>query len=633
MRKLLVFLLVFAAMRMYSQDNAVKWIASLRQSHGESFTIILKAEIDQGWWIYDDNLKAELAAPQIIFESGNIAPEGKPTTESKSVIITDPVFGPGIRIYKTGLVFEQKIRLTGNASAILLRIESFASDGKTFLPFNSEIKINTPGRPVIIEDLKIPSFNIEQPLAACGDTQNNAVGKGLLTILLIGFGGGLIALLTPCVFPMIPVTVSYFSSKSNSKQQAMQNGILYGAYIFIIYLLASVPFHLLNLDPQLFNTISTNAWVNVFFFIVFIFFALSFFGLLEIRLPSSIANNTGNKGGIFFMALTLAVVSFSCTGPILGSLLVGSLSSNGGAWQLTAGMGGFGLALALPFALFAIFPHWLKTLPKSGSWMETVKKSLAFVELALAIKFLSNADLVEHWGILKREVFIGLWILIALSLSFYLLGIFDKKRWLVNGLQTADNLKKTKLSAPRIGFGVLCLLFALYLIPGISQSKYANLKFLSGFPPPLSYSVYGKNNSKDKGLAPDVINDYQKALQLAKKENKVLLIDFTGWACVNCRKMEELVWTKSSIQELIKNNCILVSLYVDDRKKLPDGETVGEKWAAFQAENFKVAAQPLYVLLSPDEKLLNHPAGYTPDENKYKDWLECGINAINKKKQ
>jgi thiol:disulfide interchange protein DsbD len=332
------------------------------------------------------------------------------------------------------------------------------------------------------------------------------------------------------------------------------------------------------------------------------------------------------------MALTLVIVSFSCTGPILGTLLVGSLSEQGNAWQLTIGMGAFGLALALPFALFALFPQALKSLPKSGGWLDKVKKSLAFVELALAVKFLSNADLVEHWGILKREVFIGLWILIAAGLSAYLFGLFPQKQ------RTLTVVGPRRLVTPGFVFATLVLVFALYLIPGLTASKMANLKLLSGFAPPLNYSVY----KKDKGASvePQFVNDYEKARELSQQTGKPLLIDFTGWACVNCRKMEEQVWTRPPIESLINEKFILVSLYVDDREKLPADQqfsmedkeivTVGEKWAAFQNLNFKSASQPMYVALGPDGELLNHPVGFKkPDE--YRKWLECALDASGQK--
>jgi thiol:disulfide interchange protein len=461
---------------------------------------------------------------------------------------------------------------------------------------------------------------------------------------LLGFLGGLIALLTPCVFPMIPVTVSFFTKRAKSRKQAIRNGALYGFFIFLIYVLASVPFHVLgNVQPEIFNNISTNAWLNILFFIIFIFFAISFFGFFELTLPSGIASKAdaksglGSIGGIFFMALTLAIVSFSCTGPILGSLLVGSLS--GGAWPLTAGLAGFGLALALPFALFAIFPEWLQSLPKSGGWLDTVKKVLAFIELALAFKFLSNADLVMHWGILKREVFIGIWILISAGLTLYLFGL----------LLLPHDYKGMKIGTGRKVLGVIALLFTVYLIPGVTTTKYANLQLLSGFPPPFSYSIYGKDNVHGKGLEANVVNDYAKALQLSKEQHKPILIDFTGWACVNCRKMEENVWTKPEVGDYIRENFILVSLYVDDRANLPaearimnyktsngdmkDIITAGDKWATFQTENFNQTTQPLYVILNNGEQLMNHPVGYTPDVTEYRNWLECGKKAFDKSSQ
>ncbi|NCU06346.1 MAG: cytochrome C biogenesis protein, partial [Chitinophagaceae bacterium] len=527
-------------------------------------------------------------------------------------------------------------------------VKANAGNQAEFLPIEETIQLKLRDQTANGSSLELRHIDLANPIDNCGD--NGTASKGLLQLFFLGFVGGLIALLTPCVFPMIPVTVSFFTSpptplhveRGGKRIKGLRNALLYGLFIFLIYLAASVPFHLLgNINPEIFNSISTNAWVNVFFFVLFIFFALSFFGLFEIRMPSALTNVAGSKGGlgsmggIFFLALTLATVSFSCTGPILGSLLVGSLSSQGGAWQLSSGMAGFGAALALPFALFAMFPQWLKRLPKSGGWMDTVKKILAFVELALSIKFLSNADLVEHWGLLKREVFIGLWVVIAMALSIYLF---------YTGLQ----LLKTKLNTARVWMvtGSLCLCFAIYLMPGLSNSKHARLTLLSGFPPPLTYSIYGnKHAALERGVEADVVNDYKKALELSKQTGKPLLIDFTGWACVNCRKMEELVWTEPFLMQYMKENFILVSLYVDDRKQLPvdermlvqlaDGtekeiKTVGERWSLFQSKNFKQVTQPLYVILSPDEQLLNRPKGYTADAGEYKKWLECGVEASRK---
>ena len=471
---------------------------------------------------------------------------------------------------------------------------------------------------------------------ACGETQAGADATAW-SVFLLGFLGGLIALITPCVFPMIPVTVSFFTKRSKTKKEGIQNGILYGLSILLIYVLASVPFHIIgNVQPEIFNSISTNATLNIIFFIIFIFFSISFFGYFEISLPSGIANKAdaksglGSLGGIFFMAITLAIVSFSCTGPILGTLLVGSLQ--GGAWALTQGMAGFGLALALPFTLFAIFPGWLQSIPKSGGWLDTVKKILAFVELALAFKFLSNADLVQHWGILKREVFLGIWTLVALGLTAYLFG------W----LRLPHDVKGAKIAPTRKVLGVISLVFAIYVAQGIPVNRASSLQLLSGFPPPASYSLYESTNSATKGLHAQVVNDYSKAMEMAKAAKKPLLIDFTGWACVNCRKMEENVWVDPAVKSYIEENFILVSLYVDDRANLPiekrftytnaagqskDIKTQGDLWATFQSENFKQVTQPLYVVVSPDQTLLSNPVGYTPNIQQYLEWLQCSVKA------
>ena len=345
------------------------------------------------------------------------------------------------------------------------------------------------------------------------------------------------------------------------------------------------------------------------------------------------ATSVGGIIGIFFMALTLAIVSFSCTGPILGSLLGGSLTADGGAMLLSFGMGGFGLALALPFALFALFPNWLNSLPKSGGWLNTVKVVLGFIELGLAFKFLSNADLVQHWGILKREVFIGIWIIVGIGLTLYLFGI----------LRFPHDGPKKKLKRSRLIIGLISLVFTVYLIPGLTNTSYANLKLLSGFPPPLFYSVYPKDTNGPLGLK--AYKDFEKGVQAAKKQGKPILLDFTGWACVNCRKMEEQVWSVPEVYESIKDDYILISLYVDDRQNLPENEqfnfkrengsvkkirTIGDKWATFQTLNFKNNSQPFYVLLNSDLELLNSPVAYEPNAKAYFNWLQKGLQNFKK---
>ncbi len=388
------------------------------------------------------------------------------------------------------------------------------------------------------------------------------------------------------------------------------------------------------MNPELLNTISTNVPLNLVFFGVFVFFAFSFFGYYELTLPSSwgSASDEGSNRqgllGIFFMALTLAIVSFSCTGPILGSLLAGSLTAEGGAMQLTAGMTGFGVALALPFALFALFPNALNALPKSGGWMTTVKVVLGFLELALALKFLSNADLVSHWGLLKRETFIGIWTLLAFGLTLYLFGIYR-----------FPHDSKGPLSKARYALAGLSLLLTSYLFVGLI-SKENKLKLLSGFPPPAFYSIYTTENDCPLGL--NCFKNFEQGLASARLQNKPILLDFTGWACVNCRKVEENVWSQPNIYQILNEEVVLISLYVDDRSPLPNDQnfrfqypdgrvrtinTIGEQWATFQSLNFNSASQPYYVLMETDGTLLNRPIQYT-DATTYYQWLKEGLEGI-----
>ena len=625
-------------------DSLLHWQTQARKISKGLYELTARTTIPSDWYVYGSNPTVEGLEPiKFVPAYENAKMPGAIIFGGTPESINDAVFKK-VNVYKTSIEIRQQVQIDGFIPAALKgTITAYLGKTGEFIASEQPFEVILEGGVAASEEftrIKLSSIDLDHPLQDCGK-KNDLVSNGLLSIFFLGFLGGLIALLTPCVFPMIPVTVSFFTKRAESRKQAISNGVLYGFFIFLIYLLASVPFHILgNVRPEIFNNISTNSTLNVIFFIIFIFFAISFFGYFEITLPSNIASKADSKSGlgsvfgIFFMALTLAIVSFSCTGPILGSLLVGSLS--GGAWQLSAGLAGFGLALALPFALFAIFPNWLQSLPKSGGWLDTVKKVLAFLELALAFKFLSNADLVQHWGLLKREVFIGVWILIGSGLTLYLFGV----------LRLPHDYKGMKISSGRKLMGVLALLFTLYLVPGVTQTKYANLQLLSGFPPPFSYSIYGKENVRGKGLEANVINDYAKALQMAKDQNKPLLIDFTGWACVNCRKMEENVWTQPEVYNYIKENYILVSLYVDDRQNLPaeqrimnyktkDGNskdlvTIGDKWATFQAENFNQTTQPLYVILDTKERLLNNPVGYTPDAHEYFKWLQCGKGAFGK---
>lgn len=655
MKKVLFFVLVITSFisQTSAQDflDPVSWEVSLEKHTDDLYTITMEAVLEEKWHLYSqvapEMSEDEIGPISTEFSYNNSATSfvlvGE-TTEPKVAPVYDPIFEMDIIFFDNYAAFTQQIKVINQENLeIEVAIYYSVCDDKQCLPPESKIfkigladtSASAQVADITQDDLdKSAQLSISLKGTEKYETQDQE-SKSFLTIFFLGFIGGLIALLTPCVFPMIPLTVSFFTKSAKNRKLGMRNAILYGFFIFGIYVLLSLPFHLLDsLDPEILNNISTNVALNVIFFIIFIAFAFSFFGYYEITLPQSWSNKMDDKAnsiggiiGIFFMALTLAIVSFSCTGPILGSLLGGSLSSDGGAMQLSMGMGGFGLALALPFALFALFPNWLDTLPKSGGWLNTVKVVLGFVELALAFKFLSNADLVEHWGLLKREVFIAIWVLCSLGLALYLFGFISFPH---------DGPKKKKLPLGNVIVGVASICFFLYLLPGLSNTKYSNLKLLSGFPPPMFYSLYDKEDLGITGF-----KDFYEGLAEAKKTNKPIMIDFTGWACVNCRKMEEQVWTRDDIYSVITQDYILVSLYVDDRKKLDDNatfnfqkptggtkaiNTVGDKWATFQTVNFKNNSQPYYILIDTDFTLLNKPLGYTPDPDAYLEWLREGLD-------
>ncbi len=636
----LLTLLVLSSV-VFAQDVTVNWTFSSKKLDSAKYEITASGNIPQGWYLFFKDSAQGLDPAIFNLDYEKLEKQGAIVYNGTAQQVNDQNFGKQT-VYSGAIELKQIVNFSGAIlPSVSGSLDYSLGKGDQFLSNNAPFVLQFEGATVKTKnDILIPSIDLAHPLAPCGDA--TIQNESLWMIFFLGFIGGLIGLLTPCVFPMIPVTVSFFTKRSGSRGKGLKNAVLYGFFIFLIYILASVPFHLFGVQPEILNNISTNAPLNVFFFAIFILFAISFFGYFEITLPGGLANkadskaNIGSLGGIFFMALTLVIVSFSCTGVILGTLLVGSLTQ--GPWPVTVGFAGFGLALALPFALFAIFPQWLAKLPKSGGWLDTVKKFLAFLELGLALKFLSNADLVMHWGILKREVFIGIWILISIGLALFLFGYLR--------LPHDDRSQKPGLIRKLIG--CFAILFTLYLIPGLTKTKYANLKWLSGFPPPLSYSIYGKENVNNKGLHPNVLNDYAAALDIARKQNKPILIDFTGWACVNCRKMEENVWTVPEVHDYIKENFILVSLYVDDRENLPvdqripayktkDGatkniKTIGDKWSTFQAENFNQVTQPLYVVVDTKERLATHPVGYTPDWKEYLEWLKCGRETFNKAK-
>lgn len=628
-------------------QEPVTWSTSFEKVSDTEYDLIIVADIEREWHVYSQHTADGGALPIVISkenEKDGFKLVGK-AIESDTIKKYSDIFEVYESYFDDSAVLKQRIVLTDtNITSVTINLEGqvckevcLQIDETFTFTLKGEAKKATTF--IVDEKSKRLTNQLQLELKNTALLKTNSDGSSneggnLFSIFVLGFIGGLLALLTPCVFPMIPLTVSFFTKQSQNKRKGVSNAILYGVFIVVIYILLSLPFHFLDsLDPEILNTISTNVWLNIFFFAVLVFFAGSFFGYYEIALPSSwgnkmdTASGAGGLIGIFFMALTLAIVSFSCTGPILGSLLAGSLTSDGGAMQLTSGMSGFGLALALPFALFALFPSWLNSLPKSGGWLNTTKVVLGFLELALAFKFLSNADLVEHWGLLKREIFVGIWIVIFIGLALYL---FAK-------IKFPHDSPIKKLGFSRVSFGIVVIAFVVYLIPGTMKNPTWNLSLLSGFPPPQFYSVYEKDTDCPLGL--NCFKDFDEGLQYAKENNKPILLDFTGWACVNCRKMEETVWIENDIFTIIHKEYVLISLYVDDRKELPKElqfdfirsngnrkkiETVGDKWATFQAINFKTASQPYYVLMSPDLEILHSAQQYT-DRDTYYTWLKEGL--------
>lgn len=640
MRYFILFFICFLSLTSFAQNTGqAGWEFSSKKTGDKEYEITAKGKLKDGWRLYGANNKIDGLEPlRFAFTDSSIIPNGNISVTGAAKKINDVLLGTTAEVFEGNVELIQKIKFTGDVPAKLKAtlIYNIAKD-EEFIPVTDEkADVSLEGGVASTTRIKIESIDIKNPAAPCGD--DDTEGKSLAGIFLLGLIGGFIALLTPCVFPLIPLTVSFFTKRSPDKKKGITNAMFYGFFIFLIYILLSLPFHLLDqANPEILNNISTNIWLNIAFFIIFIVFAISFFGYFEIGLPPSLASNidsksgVGNWGGIFFMALTLAIVSFSCTGPILGSLLAGALTNNGGAIQLTFGMAGFGLGLALPFALFALFPQWLHSLPKSGGWLTTVKVVLGFLELAMAIKFLSNADLVSQWGIVKREIFIGSWIIIGLAIVLYLFGV----------IRFPHDSPVNKINKSRAAFIILFAAATLYILPGITNTKWANLRLISGFPPPLCYSLYKHPVNCEKGIEP--LRDYDEALRIAKAENKPILIDFTGWACVNCRRMEEKIWVDPDVKAKMKNDFVVVSLYVDERQTLPAAKqleyktktgaaksiiTVGDKWATFQSENFNAVSQPQYAIISTNEKALTKTKGYTPNPVEFNKWLQCGLEAF-----
>ena len=670
MKKLLFIIpLMFIGVFVNAQIlDPVIWEFSQTKISESEVELQFKASIEDHWHLYSQFTgqfygdEGPIPTSFVFKESENFEKLGE-TLEEIPMEVFDPIFEMDLKYFEGLATFSQKIKtLNSNPFIIEGEINFMSCDQAQCIfpmPVPFSFHINSDGsiiaekveEEITIEEIentqkyKDELVELNNPSADCGEKKSEE--NSLWAIFILGLLGGLIALITPCVFPMIPLTVSFFTK--GEKGKGMFNAIMYGFFIMLIYFLLSIPFHIMpNIDPEILNQISTNSWLNLFFFAIFIAFALSFFGYYDLALPSKWGNkadsssNIGGLIGIFFMALTLAIVSFSCTGPILGSLLAGTLGGDVStvfilgmefkmvATKLTAGMTGFGLALGFPFALFALFPKLLDALPQSGGWLNSVKVVLGFLEVALAIKFLSNADMVEQWGLIKRETFFVLWFIIGALTVLYLIG----------KIQFPHDSKLTKISKMRYGFILSFLFFTIYLIPGMfgSHLNWWEHEALSGFPPPLSYSYTYQQEEKE------VFFDYWEAIEYAEKEEKAVFIDFTGWACVNCRKMEEHVFPE--VEDLL-GEFVLCQLYVDEQTLLDNIEivivptsdggtkkktltTVGNKWSTLQAVTYASSSQPYYVLYSPKNGLLTNPIGYTPDVSEFQKWLKCGLTEFNK---
>jgi thiol:disulfide interchange protein len=645
--------------------NPVKFTTRTEKLSDNEFNLIINGDIEEGWHVYSQFTPNDGPLPIIITfkdQKGNYELVGK-AKESPYKKVFNDVFEVEEYYFEKKVTVTQKVKVTNpKVKKIKLNFEyqvckeACINDNKDFVFDIPEIKVveNLEDSVSTTDSTKVDTTSLEDvkftPVATTENQKAEPVKdeeKGFWKIFLLSFFGGLLATFTPCVFPMIPMTVSFFLKQSGSKSKGKFNALFYGLCIVLICLFFTLPFHLLEgVNRDIFSEISTNVYLNIFFFIIFVTFAISFFGAFEITMPSKLSNkvdNASNSGGllgIFFMALTLIIVSFSCIGPALGFVFGTSLNSDGGASILSMAMLGFGLGLALPFMFFALAPSLLGNLPKSGGWLNTVKVVFGFIELALAFKFLSNADIGMDLHIIEREIFIAIWIAIFGALAMYLFG----------KITLPHDSPLNHISVGRALLGVVTLAFTIYLIPGLWG---APLKLISAFPPPMTYSespqgfgnkgVATATNELPKGAVYTVHNlvsfeNYEKGLAYAKEINKPVLIDFTGKQCVNCRLMENNVWSDEKVLSILKNDVVLISLYGDDKKELPKDQwyiskengneinTIGEKVSEFQIQKFNNNSRPYYVLLNPkDEKTLNVPVPYTPDIIEYTNWLKQGI--------
>lgn len=683
--EILFVLSVFCSGSSYAQIyDPVKWSFSLENKEEGVKEIHFKATVQDSWYVYDMNMPEDgPVSTDFTFSKVEGAQlQGKAHALTKPQSKRSELFGNvELRYFEREAIFVQAIKVTDpstfkiEGSLVFMSCndemclppteEEFAFGpndlGKIVVP--AKEPASTP-KPEVQEEKKnevtaFPSLVEEiQPLAIAADTVTPSTAETVVEaddlwtpvidelqgaatssedysrwyIFIAGFIGGFVAFLTPCVWPMIPMTVSFFLKRTKNRKKSIQDTLLYAFSIIVIYVALGL-IVTLAFGASALNDLSTNAVFNLLFFALLVFFAVSFFGAFEIRLPSSWTTQLDSKAdttsgllSIFLMAFTLSLVSFSCTGPIIGTLLVEAASS-GSVTGPAIGMFGFAIALALPFALFAIFPTWMQSMPKSGGWLNVVKVVLGFIELALALKFLSVADLAYHWGILDREVFLVLWIVIFALLGIYLLG----------KLKFPHDSEVKHVSIPRLFLAIVSFAFAIYMVPGLWG---APLKAISAFSPPLNTQDFSLYN----GEVHPKFKSYEEGMAFAAKENKPVLIDFTGFGCVNCRNMEAAVWTDPRVKDIIDNDYVLISLYVDDKQLLPETieieeygkvrklKTVGDKWSYLQRHKFGANAQPYYVLLDA----IGHPVApfyvYDKDIDKYLDFLKKGLDEYKRRK-
>lgn len=639
-------------------QEPIKFKTEWKQNSDTEAEIVFNATIDKGWHVYSTELGdgGPISATFNIDKIEGAETVGKLTPVGNEINEMDPIFGMKVRYFKDKATFIQKIKITDGNYNIKGYLEYGACNNENCLPptsvdfnfngtgviaatdnkaDNNEIAINT-NQELELSPLKIGNSEktdywkpVINELNSFGEHAGEE-SMSWIYIFLTGLAGGLLALFTPCVWPIIPMTVSFFLKRTKDKKKGIRDAWTYGASIVVIYLTLGLAITLI-FGASALNALSTNAVFNILFCLMLLVFAASFFGAFEITLPSKWSNAVDSKAeqttgllSIFLMAFTLSLVSFSCTGPIIGFLLV-EVSTTGSVVAPAIGMLGFAIALALPFTLFALFPSWLKSMPKSGGWMNVIKVTLGFLELAFALKFLSVADLAYGWRILDRETFLALWIVIFGLLGMYLLG----------KIKFPHDDDDQKVSVPRFFMALISLAFAIYMIPGLWG---APLKAVSAFAPPMQtqdFNLY-KNEVHAK------FTDYEAGMEYAKMNKKPVMIDFTGYGCVNCRKMELAVWTDQNVSKLLTEDYVLITLYVDDKTKLAEPitvtengkertlRTVGDKWSYLQRSKFGANAQPFYVLVDNEGMPLNKSYSYDEDINLYIDFLETGLKNYKK---